>query len=88
LTSILYLNDAWEEEDGGKLRCYLNCKYGDSSGESATEIIDIEPRGGRLVLFLSKTIPHEVLPITSSTNSKPRMAMSCWFIQSEENEIM
>eukprot|EP00942_MAST-04A_sp_MAST-4A-sp1_P009767 g9767.t1 len=87
LTSILYLNDEWTEQDGGKLRCYIGCERGDSNGQTAKETIDIEPKAGRLVLFLSKKIPHEVLPITSSNNSTPRMAMSCWFIQSEDNEI-
>ena len=87
LTSILYLNDEWTEQDGGKLRCYIGCESGDSNGQTAKETIDIEPKAGRLVLFLSKKIPHEVLPITSSNNSTPRMAMSCWFIQSEDNEI-
>ena len=85
LTSILYLNDeTWDSDqleghgNGGNLRCYLNCNEGDDSGKTATGTKDIAPIGGRLVVFLSRKIPHEVLP----TRSGKRVALSCWHIGS------
>lgn len=47
-----YLNDDWQEGDGGALRLYL------PDGE-----IDVLPQGGTSVCFLSE-LEHEVLPAT------------------------
>lgn len=52
LSCILYLNEEWNENDGGQLRLYL----------PDAETRDITPRGGTLVTFLSDQFPHEVLP--------------------------
>ena len=70
VTSILYLNDAaWDADegaDGGALRCQL--------GEgAAAEFETVAPRGGTLVLFKSRLIPHEVLP-----TRRDRFALSLW----------
>ncbi len=64
LSSVLYLNDAWPAEAGGALRLYIN------DGES----VDIAPLGGRLVLFLSAQLEHEVLPATHD-----RLSVAGWF---------
>lgn len=74
LTCILYLNPDFEEGDGGELRIYRGAK----------DFIDLTPDGGRMVLFWSDEIPHEVLPTapypSSSVNdsSKDRYALTIW----------
>jgi len=50
---VFYLNRHWRERDGGQLAIY------DSEGR---EIRRIQPRAGTLVMFLSQTVPHAVLP--------------------------
>lgn len=67
LTAILYLNQDWQEADGGKLRLYL-----EESGEG--DFLDIEPRAGTLVTFLSSRFWHEVLPATTE-----RISITGWF---------
>lgn len=67
LTAILYLNQDWQEAHGGKLRLYL-----DESGDG--ESLDIEPRGGTLVTFLSSRFWHEVLPA-----NQERISITGWF---------
>jgi len=53
LTSVFYLNNGWQPEAGGVLRVYDNDEQ---------FLMDVSPKGGRLVLFLSEEFPHEVLP--------------------------
>ena len=68
LTAILYLNDEWDaRRDGGCLRAYLSGGGG--------EYRDIEPRAGRVLLFDSTTIEHEVLPCV-----RTRMALTLWAV--------
>lgn len=65
LTTVFYMNESWSEEDAGELVVYdLNDK----------EIATIQPRGGRLLVFLSEQFPHEVLP----TNAE-RFSIAGWF---------
>lgn len=71
---LLYLNNDWKESDGGCLRIHL-----DSGGDFLPDIeernyLDVEPRGGTLVLFKSDQIPHEVL----DTNAE-RTAIVGWY---------
>lgn len=66
VTVILYLNDTWSEEDGGALRMYL-------PKESGEEIMDVFPEGGKIVVFLSGEIPHEVMP-----TRKERISITGW----------
>ncbi|WP_209331934.1 2OG-Fe(II) oxygenase [Lunatimonas salinarum] len=68
VTVILYLNDDWKEDDGGALRIYLPATDGE---ESYTDIL---PESGRLVVFLSGEIPHEVLPTV-----RERASITGWF---------
>ncbi len=49
---VLYLNETWQEKDGGQLRIYLE-----------QDDIEVLPLAGRMVVFLSE-IEHEVLPTT------------------------
>ena len=61
LTVILYLNERW---DGGQLRTY---------GSDGTPSADIDPKLGRLVLFRSDRVQHEVLP-----SWRDRIALTFW----------
>lgn len=67
ITAILYCNPDWALEHGGALRLWLPDHAGGAS-------LDVEPRGGRLLLFLSGCIRHEVLPAYKS-----RCAVTSWF---------
>jgi SM-20-related protein len=71
ISCILYLNQHWLEEDGGHLRLYL--KQEDKAIDAT--YLDIAPVGGRLVVFLSDTFYHEVLPA-----SRDRMSLTGWFL--------
>lgn len=67
VTVIIYLNDSWEPEDEGVLRMYL-------PQEDGTEkVLDVLPKGGRLVVFMSGEIPHEVMP-----TKKERISITGW----------
>jgi SM-20-related protein len=83
----LYLNPDWGEDDGGALRLHPRVRPGPgrvaadlessdgilrSPGETAP--IDVLPRGGTLVTFLSTEFPHEVLPAR-----RPRLSLTGWF---------
>ena len=69
VTVILYLNDSWNSEDEGALRMYFPQEDG------SERIEDVLPLGGRLVIFLSGEIPHEVLP-----TKKERISITGWLI--------
>ncbi|WP_430407005.1 2OG-Fe(II) oxygenase [Fluviicola sp.] len=57
---VLYLNEDWKKEDGGLLSLY----------PKAGQQIDISPLGGRMVLFRSDEMEHEVNPsLTRTRNS-------------------
>jgi SM-20-related protein len=66
LSLVCYLNPDWPEDAGGALRLHL-----------ADGAIDIAPRMGTTVLFLSEEIEHEVLPAT-----QPRWSIAAWFLRS------
>ncbi|MFP4207045.1 MAG: 2OG-Fe(II) oxygenase [Wenzhouxiangella sp.] len=63
---VAYLNPDWGAEDGGELVLY------DPAGES--RLATIIPKSGRIVLFLSEEIPHEVLPAR-----RDRLSIAGWF---------
>ncbi|HEY8353073.1 MAG TPA: 2OG-Fe(II) oxygenase [Sphingomonadales bacterium] len=65
LSVVYYLNPGWRREDGGILRLW------DEKGEPCGEVL---PEAGRLILFLSAAIPHEVMP-----TRRPRASIACWF---------
>jgi SM-20-related protein len=66
VSAVFYLNDAWQEADGGALRLYL------ADGTHR----DVYPQAGRLLLFLSAQFEHEVQPAT-----RDRMSIACWMRQ-------
>jgi len=64
LSMICYLNTDWKEEHGGQLRMHLPDRS-----------LDILPLAGRLVIFRSDQIEHEVLPST-----RPRLSITGWML--------
>ncbi|CAE8620877.1 unnamed protein product [Polarella glacialis] len=75
LTCLFYLNEGWEESDGGHLRLYM-------PGRSSKDIkADILPVANRLVLFWSnEDNPHEVL-----STLRDRFAMTVWYIDAAQS---
>jgi SM-20-related protein len=63
LSCMLYLNESWRPEDGGALRLHLPDGH-----------LDILPRAGTLVAFLSERFEHEVLPAR-----RERFSLTGWF---------
>jgi SM-20-related protein len=64
LSSVLYLNRDWRDEDGGQLRLYV----------PQIPYVDVFPTAGTLVLFLSAEFDHEVLPA-----ARERLSVAGWF---------
>ncbi|KJR24870.1 SM-20 protein [Vibrio navarrensis] len=65
LTTVFYLNDTWQEGNGGELVMYdLQDQH----------LQTVQPKGGRLVVFLSELFPHEVL-----TSHVDRFSIAGWF---------
>lgn len=67
VTAILYLNEDWQPEDGGKLRLYLEA-------DEDSSYVDVSPEAGTLVSFLSGSFVHEVLPA-----NRERMSLTGWY---------
>lgn len=61
---VIYLNPDWQVGQGGALRLH-------PQGQPSNDIV---PIGGRLVLFLSADMLHEVLPATCE-----RLSLAGWF---------
>lgn len=68
---VLYFNEQWQAADGGALQLFNR----DNQDESCGMVL---PEMGRMVLFLSEEIPHEVLPA-----NRARYSLACWFRQDE-----
>jgi SM-20-related protein len=69
---VAYLNRNWQPGDGGELRLHL--KEG---------VVDVEPRAGTLVVFMSARILHEVLPAR-----KDRCSLVGWFRRRPDNPLL
>jgi SM-20-related protein len=67
VTTILYLNNEWVSNHGGSLRIWLPKRAGAGWRE-------LEPVAGRLVIFLSGCMPHEVRPSFEAD----RFALTSW----------
>lgn len=67
LSMVCYLNDeSWQDDFGGELAIYLN--------ENGTETIkSIVPKKGRMVIFESQVLEHEVKPV-----KQPRLSITGW----------
>lgn len=66
VTTVLYLNPNWQDDWGGELVIY--------NEESTEKLATITPEIGKLVIFMSEQIPHEVLP-----TKHPRVSVAGWF---------
>lgn len=66
ISCVFYLNVDWQPGDGGELRIY---------NENDTDFVDVTPHAGRLVLFLSNNIYHEVLKV-----KKERYSITGWML--------
>lgn len=64
LSVICYLNQAWQQEDGGQLRIHLD------KGP-----LDVLPVCGKLVCFRSDSLEHEVLPA-----ARERLSLTGWIL--------
>lgn len=64
ITLITYLNENWNEEDGGELQLYLK------DGKT----VSVMPKAGTLVCFMSAEFEHEVLPA-----KRERASLTGWF---------
>lgn len=66
ISSVFYLNTLSQPTGGGALRIYEDCQ---------TKFVDIYPKAGRLVLFLSDSVWHEVLRV-----NKERYSITGWML--------
>lgn len=66
ITAITYLNENWQQSDGGQLRIFLN--------EETGETLEVLPEAGTFVTFLSANYWHEVLPA-----QRDRLSITGWF---------
>ena len=64
LSAICYLNEDWKEAHGGQLRMFLDHTP-----------VDVLPTAGKLVIFRSDKIEHEVLPAT-----RERRSLTGWIL--------
>jgi len=72
ISLVLYLNDAWRDDEGGELRLFAT--------EDAREpALVLAPRGGTLVALRSDTLAHEVLPAR-----RERWSIAAWLRRREE----
>ena len=65
LSTVLYLNKDWQDDNGGELMIY---------NDSEQPLEKVVPYFGRLVIFLSEKFPHEVLPA-----KRERKSIAGWF---------
>ncbi|MFT4694579.1 MAG: SM-20-related protein [Francisella sp.] len=64
ISIAFYLNESWDISYGGELKIYLK-----------NQTLTILPTFGRIVLFDSKTIEHEVMPVLSN---RKRFSITGW----------
>ena len=65
VTVVYYLNENWNEDDGGELVVY---------DEDDNLLAKIAPNGNRMVVFMSEKFPHEVLSAKTT-----RYSIAGWF---------
>jgi len=66
VTTVVYLNSDWQAEDAGEMRLY--------HPHTNQVLLDVAPRSGTLVCFMSEDLPHEVLPTKAE-----RRSIAGWF---------
>ncbi|KAL6765837.1 2OG-Fe(II) oxygenase superfamily-domain-containing protein [Haematococcus lacustris] len=69
LTLLCYLNPNWKPSHGGALRLF----------PPNSSPVDVLPHCGRLAMFLSKTVAHEVMPTLA-----PRHSFTLWYYDALE----
>jgi hypothetical protein len=86
---VLYLNRAWDEANGGKLRIYAAHGHSPSSSSSSQQspahvegTIDIVPEGGTLVMFMSADVEHMVCETFAE-----RQCIVGWFNEYREERV-
>jgi len=72
LSVVVYLNQHWSPTDGGELVIYD--KKSSTSSPVDNSKITVTPSFGTIVIFLSETFPHEVLPA-----KRDRYSIAGWF---------
>ncbi len=77
ISIIAYLNNDWQQTDGGQLRIYTDKEQG-IAGPS----LDVLPQAGTVVVFRSADFWHEVLP-----SKRPRLSVTGWLRGREELPI-
>jgi len=65
VTTVYYLNDRWQTDDGGELLLY---------DKEENYITTVMPHANTLVVFMSEIFPHEVLPA-----KKTRHSIAGWY---------
>lgn len=76
----MYLNESsWDVNvNGGALRCYMDCSNDITLPKSAavkdTNIRHITPTGGKMVIFDSRYLVHDVAP----SYGRDRYALTTW----------
>lgn len=68
ISLVCYLNQQWRPAHGGELRMFVPSGNGEA-------VVDIAPKGGRLVCFRSDLLEHEVLPV-----QEPRCNITGWML--------
>ncbi len=66
LSTVLYLNENWQNGDGGELDVY------DETGEKI--VATVTPKFGTMIIFLSEIFPHEV-----RLSQTTRRSIAGWF---------
>lgn len=66
LSTVLYLNPGWTQDDGGELVIYKK--------KQQEALLKVTPLFGTFVIFLSERFPHEVLPA-----KRDRYSVAGWF---------
>lgn len=69
VSTVLYLNPDWGDGDGGNLSIFQEGNKVRNGG-----CIEVQPKAGTLVVFLSEDIPHEVLQTV-----RTRYSIAGWF---------
>lgn len=65
VTTVLYLNEDWGDEEGGELVVY---------NENQEYVTTVKPEANTLVVFMSEKFPHEVKPA-----KRERYSIAGWF---------
>lgn len=77
ITTVLYLNPDWQADYGGELLVYEGC--GDDKDILMAKVL---PKIGKLVVFMSEHIPHQV-----AVTHQARASIAGWFRLNNNNGL-